>query len=837
MGERANGLFGRHDDVAAVVEGLGVAAGSVVVYGEAGVGKTALVRVALAGQSVREGGCLATLSWSPYLPLRRAFGADLAEDVWEGDTEYVANEVMRALGDGILFVDDAQWADVETLQVLAKLSGAASLVATIRRSGPEAAAVLERLQSGGGERIDLEPLGGPEAEQLVLSIDGRLSADEVSALIARTGGNPLLIEELAASDRDAASLELALLARCRALPEEQLEGLALLALAARPLERSAVRAVDGLVESGLVQVRDDGEVGFRHALIQEVIGGLISDDRRQRCHLRLAELMPHPGERAAHLLAGGENDLAHAAAMEAVELAATPGERVAHLVTAARCVDAAAGAELRLQAAEAANTIDESLLAADLLDGVPDLPGLRFRRARQRATIAMFTCDYDALDDAILAQAEAAEPGSVEEALMLSSSSTAALLAGDLPRAQLLGEQAVAVADRIGAGRAAATKALADAYNRGGDERWREAMAAALELARDEHDFELEWRIANNSIVGFELWGPHAGGRALAIEMQVRCAELRLLAIQRNFEVREIYFDKLAADYPAVLARAPGLLAHGGAEDVVLDLAWALATAQFDTGRIEEAHATAEVMLSRGSQPGRMVYHLVRAWGFLEAGDHLRVLEEEVAFRNVESHPFFLTVAAPTFAWAALEADAPAPPDPPWAPTTGTLAGVTPEFAGIAGLRAGAAASAADLFAEAAAKYDDFQRRAAVRCRWARGEALRRAGDPHAEAELIEVEQEATGLGLVGVVNRCERSLRALGVRRSAATSRSGDSLLTARETELVGLVAGGLTDPAIAARLGISVRTVKTLLANARRKVGADNRRHLVALVAERGG
>ena len=45
----------------------------VVVHGEAGVGKTALVRAAVEATELKlvEAGALATLSWLPYLPLRR----------------------------------------------------------------------------------------------------------------------------------------------------------------------------------------------------------------------------------------------------------------------------------------------------------------------------------------------------------------------------------------------------------------------------------------------------------------------------------------------------------------------------------------------------------------------------------------------------------------------------------------------------------------------------------------------------------------------------------------------------------------------------------------------
>jgi hypothetical protein len=80
-------LIGREREVAALGERLAAGA-PVAVLGEAGVGKTTLVRAAAqaAGLRLLEGGGLATLSWFPYLPLKRAFGRD-----FEGDVAYVAS--------------------------------------------------------------------------------------------------------------------------------------------------------------------------------------------------------------------------------------------------------------------------------------------------------------------------------------------------------------------------------------------------------------------------------------------------------------------------------------------------------------------------------------------------------------------------------------------------------------------------------------------------------------------------------------------------------------------------------------------------------------------------
>jgi DNA-binding CsgD family transcriptional regulator len=68
-------------------------------------------------------------------------------------------------------------------------------------------------------------------------------------------------------------------------------------------------------------------------------------------------------------------------------------------------------------------------------------------------------------------------------------------------------------------------------------------------------------------------------------------------------------------------------------------------------------------------------------------------------------------------------------------------------------------------------------------------------------------------------------------VTRSAAVR--GAEARSAREREVVRLAGAGLSDRAIAERLGVSQRTVESQVVAARRKLGADNRRHAAALLA----
>ena len=106
-----------------------------LLYGEAGVGKTAVARAAAAasGRELFEAGSLATLTWLPYLPFRRLLGREP-----KGDSAHVAAEVEAAVGDGVLFLDDVHWADRDTRAVVALLTDRLDIVTAAPR-GPESA--------------------------------------------------------------------------------------------------------------------------------------------------------------------------------------------------------------------------------------------------------------------------------------------------------------------------------------------------------------------------------------------------------------------------------------------------------------------------------------------------------------------------------------------------------------------------------------------------------------------------------------------------------------------------------------------------------------------------
>ncbi|HZR00065.1 MAG TPA: response regulator transcription factor [Chloroflexota bacterium] len=77
---------------------------------------------------------------------------------------------------------------------------------------------------------------------------------------------------------------------------------------------------------------------------------------------------------------------------------------------------------------------------------------------------------------------------------------------------------------------------------------------------------------------------------------------------------------------------------------------------------------------------------------------------------------------------------------------------------------------------------------------------------------------------------------RVAGKLAAALRAPRGAGQLSAREREVLGLIAEGLPGKQIARQLGISERTVKFHTASLLRKLGADNRAQAVAVAAERG-
>jgi DNA-binding CsgD family transcriptional regulator len=307
------GLLERSSELAALEASLAKARAGrgslVLVSGEAGIGKTALARAfcdAHRGAApVLWGVCdrlFTPRPLGPLLDVAEVVGGELAELV---QAEAGPHDVMMALrrelerrGPAIVVLDDAQWADEATLDVLrllaSRLEGVRAAVIVAYRDDE-----LDRWhplrivvgEIGAGQaitRIRLQPL----TLEAVRSLAARYGASPTD-LYRKTGGNPFFVTEvLAAGDLSVPpTVRDAVLARAARLSPAARELLEAVAIAPSHTElwlldtlvADATGRLEECVAGGMLTVRS-GSVSFRHELARQTLETAIDPHRRAGLH-------------------------------------------------------------------------------------------------------------------------------------------------------------------------------------------------------------------------------------------------------------------------------------------------------------------------------------------------------------------------------------------------------------------------------------------------------------------------------------------------------------------------------------------------------------------------
>ena len=236
-----------------------------------------------------------------------------------------------------LVIDDLQWCDIASLRWLVylarRLEGLSLVVLGAWRTG-EAEAPVELLDALGGERLVPSPLSVAATGELVArGLGGHCDALTARACHGATGGNPLLVSELAHALDEEISLPLDL--ECvvelggRAVARHVSARIALLPAGAREVAAAAAvlggevapRQLVGLTGLSLEVVRDacdrllsarilaGGEsFGFVHPLVRAAIYDALRPARRAGLHRRAADLLNSEGlpDRAAVQLLAAE---------------------------------------------------------------------------------------------------------------------------------------------------------------------------------------------------------------------------------------------------------------------------------------------------------------------------------------------------------------------------------------------------------------------------------------------------------------------------------------------------------------------------------------------------
>ena len=246
--------------------------------------------------------------------------------------EAIASLLLAATADGpmVIVLDDLQWADAPSLQLLRHLVLIAPespilLIGTYRDTELDGSPLVETLadlrRDELFERVALHGLSEAElSEFLTTRLDHPPSPELVSAMLAETGGNPFFVGEVLAhvveSDLSgeltgSSALDVSVdrlgmfegvrdllgqrVARLRRASVQVLEiasvlgrefDLATLASLNRVVESELLAYLDGAIRAGLIQPdpKQPGRYAFTHALVRQKLYGDLGTTRRVRLH-------------------------------------------------------------------------------------------------------------------------------------------------------------------------------------------------------------------------------------------------------------------------------------------------------------------------------------------------------------------------------------------------------------------------------------------------------------------------------------------------------------------------------------------------------------------------
>jgi len=702
-----------------------------------------------------------------------------------------------------------------------------------------------------------------------------------------SGGNPLFALELARGlVRDGATvgegiplpvpetLRDLMADRIARLPENVREGLLVVAAAAQPTvgqiesalspERAA-EVLSAAVEAGMIEV-DRGRVRFTHPLLGSVLYREAPLDEIHRAHRRLADALADTEQRARHLALATALPEPEVAAYldEAARIARTrgaPDAAAALSEQALRLTPADASADLARRAIEAADSYANAGATArahELLAGLlPTLEAGRWR-ARVLHRLARLDAYEEGFRDVAGKLHQALEEAGDDRPLQAALERDLALT---LSHSGELREAAPHARRALGLARALADRDLvADA----------EATAASVEVMLGRglpEDLRMETEAFDQAAEGDRLerhpalllhvltWGAirkwsddFDGARRTLTGLLARLTEREeegmLVPVLFHLSELESWTGNIEAaeNYARTCIEATLRAAQPGTRALAL---YAIALVDAHLGRVDEARSVAEEGLALAEQADdpRMTIRHLKTLGFLElslgdivaAEDRLgRARELSAAVGYGEPGVFRLDGDAIESLVALGRLD--------------EAAELTEELA-ERGRRLGrpwALATAERSRALLAAARGDL------------GEAESGLGRAMAEFELLPQPLErGRTLLLLGTVRRRRRQRRRAREALDQAgaifealpaplwAKRARDELdhirgrpdagwdLTATEREVAGLVAEGLTNREVAARLYVSQKTVEFHLRNVFRKLGVRSRTELALALA----
>ena len=823
----------------------------VLVGGEAGVGKTALLRRFCETQDepVR-------VLWGACEPLRtpRPLGPllDVAETTGGELQELVAGEAarphevavallreLRGRRPTVLVLEDVHWADEATLDVLtllaARIGSAPALVLASYRDDEHDRAEQLRVVLGElarrPERLRVEPLSGAGVAEMAepYGVDGE-------ELYRRTGGNPFFVTEVLAAggQRIPETVRDAVLARAARLsgPARRL----LEAAAVVPgqvdlwlLELLSGELVDQLEEclaSGMLS-QGPTHVAFRHELARLAIEEAIAPNRRIALHRgALAALAARGGDNpdfarlAHHAEAAGDAEGVSRWAPRAGELAASSGAHREAAAQYARALRFADGASLQTRAELLGRHGDECYMTDQFTEAIEAQEGALECHRRlgdlrgegdSLRSLSRLLRYVGRTEDGKAAALEAVElleqvPPGHELAIAYSTVSHLCMAMEDRDGATAWGTRALELARRLDDPEAVvyaltnigAVDFLAGAPD--GRAKLERALALAQRHGLEEHTGRaflnlVVWPIRHRMLA--LAAGYLEAGLEYCIERGLDTWRLYLHACRARLEV-DLGRWSGAADAAALVLRDP--------RSAPVPRGWALAA----LGVVKARRGDPDV-----SEPLREALALAQSTGELQRIGPVAAARAEAAWLAGES----ASMAEATDAALDLAMHCRSP----W------IAGELAYWRWQAGLRdelpAGAVAepyrlSIAGEWARAVELWRE------IGCPYEAALALAESDDQGAVRQSIDELQQLGARPAAAIVARRLRERGVRGVPRGPRPrTRENPAGLTARELEVLALLAEGLRNKQIAQRLVVSEKTVDHHVSAALRKLDVRSR------------
>jgi DNA-binding CsgD family transcriptional regulator/tetratricopeptide (TPR) repeat protein len=862
-------LFERDEPLAALARALDASRAQgqlAAVSGEAGVGKTSLLEALAAGErdvAFLWGACEALDTprpLGPLLDMAPALDADVEAALRSGNPRHQVfgaflDSLARRSPPTVVVFEDVHWADVATLDLLRFVGRRihriqALLVVTWRADEVGANhplyRVLGEIPTRSMHRIELRPLSFDTVAQMA----GPLH--DARTVFTLTNGNPFFVTELlrSAGGTVPVSVRDAILARRAVLPVATRQVIDAISVVPSRAEIEIVRAHAANVADAVVPAVDAGllnfdgrTLGFRHELARLAVLASLPLIRVQDLHRSvLATLSPlsnRPGVLARlvhHAVGAGDADAVQRFAPMAAQQAAALGahrEAAAHYRTALAWADGLApsvraeiGDLLSYECyltGEMADARDARVDALRLWRQL-NVPKAIGRDIRWLSRLAWFLGDHaEATARAVEALEVLAPLGEDEElAMALSNRAQLHMLAREHDRCLEIGGRAIEMARRL-----RSVDVLSHALNNvgtrlmiagsaSGRQMLEESLSLALGHDLHEHAARAFTNLATSSLQLREYDYAQRqlnNGIRYCVERDLDSWALYLLGCRGRLFAETGRWAEAEADAAAVIenrrasvvARIPALAALG--------LIRARRRAEAAADLLEEALAIAVPT----AESQRLVP--VRA-----ARAELALLEGRLDAARAEAD-------------AGLECLT--PDDPPWDWELLRYlrwradGGRRPPKKKAGAAVAGSGPHALQMRGEWRAAADAWAR---FGCPYERADALADGDVPAMEEAL----QMFVALGAAAAADRVRQRLRDAGVTRlrrgPRASTRAHPAGLTRRESEILGLIAGRLSNQAIADRLFVSAKTVEHHVSAILAKLKVSTREQAVVEGRRRG-